>query len=184
MTCCSIGGEHYQPDALVFEYIKDSLLEYARPVIIPIPHRVGQKIKMELYFSARWLLISEVKFESEIVKSEMETEVPPPSTPQISTLAPATTSNTQLNTQLSTLSLTSARPLSTDPSGVMPKHKVKVLDEDEDDYDEDLEEDNRSVNDNGEDLGKSGKYASEKRSLVESHCGHDNSTKQHHSLQE
>ena len=59
-----MGEEFYQEEPVVFEYMKDSLIEYARRVIIPIPHRVGKKVKMELYFSARWILISEVKFES------------------------------------------------------------------------------------------------------------------------
>ena len=44
--------------------LKDSLVEYARPIVIPIPHKVGKYVKMDLYFEARWIMISEVKFKS------------------------------------------------------------------------------------------------------------------------
>ena len=39
-------------------------MEYIRPVIIPIPHRCGKFIRAELYFDAKWMMISEVLFES------------------------------------------------------------------------------------------------------------------------
>ncbi len=44
--------------------MRDTLMEYARPVMITIPHRVGKFIKLQLFFDARWLMISEVSFVS------------------------------------------------------------------------------------------------------------------------
>ena len=60
----SIGGEHFAREPVEYEYMRDPLLEFARYVIIPIPHRVGKYVKLRLHFDARWLMISEVKFES------------------------------------------------------------------------------------------------------------------------
>ena len=55
----------YFPDnAVVFEYMRDTLIEFARQVIIPIPHRIAKYVKIQLYFDDRWMMISEVRFES------------------------------------------------------------------------------------------------------------------------
>lgn len=54
----------YQEQPFVFDYMRDTLIEYARYSIIAIPHRVGRFVKVELHFDAKWLLISEVHFES------------------------------------------------------------------------------------------------------------------------
>ena len=60
----SVGGEYYQPEPLVFTFMRDELMEFARLVIIAVPHRLGRFVKLRLYFDARWMMISEVKFES------------------------------------------------------------------------------------------------------------------------
>ena len=60
----SVGGLHYNDPPLEFQYTRDSGTKTARFIIIPIEHRVGRYVKFELFFDARWLLISEVHFES------------------------------------------------------------------------------------------------------------------------
>ena len=45
-------------------YMRDSLMEYARTVVIPLQHGIGRFIKLQLDFDVRWILISEVQFES------------------------------------------------------------------------------------------------------------------------
>ena len=55
---------YYQSGPVVYEYMRDGLIEFARNVIIPIPHRVGRTIRVDLHFDAKWLMISEVRFES------------------------------------------------------------------------------------------------------------------------
>ena len=60
----SIGGKYYTGEPIVFKYMRDILIEYARPVIIPLGHKVGKFMKMLLYFDAKWLMISEVVFDS------------------------------------------------------------------------------------------------------------------------
>ncbi len=60
----SNGGTYYSGEPVVMEYLKDSVIEFARTVVIPIPHRIGRFVKLELFFESRWIMISEVKFES------------------------------------------------------------------------------------------------------------------------
>jgi len=43
---------------------RDSTIEYARVVMIPLSHNVGQDVRLEIFFDAKWMLISEVQFES------------------------------------------------------------------------------------------------------------------------
>ena len=54
----------FQEKPVVFDYMRDMLMESSRYVIISIPHRVGKFIRAELYFDAKWLMLSEVVFES------------------------------------------------------------------------------------------------------------------------
>ena len=73
----SIGGEYFTSKPVVFKYMRDILIEYARPVIIPLAHHVGQYVKLELYFDARWMMISEVIFESTVAVGNFTAEKPP-----------------------------------------------------------------------------------------------------------
>ena len=60
----SVGGLYYTGEPIVFKYMRDILIEYARPVIIQLNHKIGQYVKVLLYFDAKWLMVSEVVFES------------------------------------------------------------------------------------------------------------------------
>ncbi len=60
----SIGGEYYQETPVIFDYMRDSLIEFARYVIIPMQYRVARYVKVNLYFDAPWMMISEVTFDS------------------------------------------------------------------------------------------------------------------------
>ena len=60
----SIGGKYFLNQPVVYNFMRDTLMEYSRPVIIPAQHRIGKFVKVELYFDARWILLSEIKFES------------------------------------------------------------------------------------------------------------------------
>ena len=60
----SLNGITYADRPIVYEYMRDTLIEFARNVIINIPHRIGKYIKVELYFDARWMMVSEVRFDS------------------------------------------------------------------------------------------------------------------------
>lgn len=58
----SIGGEHFSSDAVAFNYSRDTAVESARHVFVPIPHRVGRFVKLLLFFDTRWIMISEIRF--------------------------------------------------------------------------------------------------------------------------
>lgn len=59
----SIGGIHFGSDApVVFNYSRDTTVESARHVFVPIPHHVGRFLKLLLFFDTRWIMISEIRF--------------------------------------------------------------------------------------------------------------------------
>jgi len=62
----SVGsrGSGYQSRPVVYKHMRDTVMEYARTVVIPIPDRVARTLRVDLYFDAKWLMISEVRFES------------------------------------------------------------------------------------------------------------------------
>ena len=47
-----------------YGYLRDAVMEYARTVIIPLENRVGNEVRLRLYFDARWMMISEIQFVS------------------------------------------------------------------------------------------------------------------------
>lgn len=60
----SVSGIAYQENPVVYKYTRDTLIEFARNVIIPIRQKIGRFVKVELFFDAKWMMISEVRFES------------------------------------------------------------------------------------------------------------------------
>ena len=60
----SIGGKRYLSQPIEYDYMRDTLIEYARLVTMPLKHRVGRYVKIQLFFDSRWLMISEVTFDS------------------------------------------------------------------------------------------------------------------------
>jgi discoidin domain receptor family protein 2 len=62
----SVGGKYFRAnDAVTFDYMRDTLIEYARQVIIPVaPPRLARYVQLKLFFDDRWMMISEVRFES------------------------------------------------------------------------------------------------------------------------
>ena len=57
----SMDGENFR-DVVTLPVLRDSLMEYARPIVVPIPHRIAKYVKLDLYYEARWMMISEVSF--------------------------------------------------------------------------------------------------------------------------
>lgn len=48
----------------MFNYMPDTVVEMARDVQIKLHHHIGKYIKIQLSMLSRWLLISEVSFDS------------------------------------------------------------------------------------------------------------------------
>lgn len=60
----SVGGRHYVGDPITFTYMEDRIFENSRNVTVKLHHRIGRFVKLQLRFASRWIMISEVTFES------------------------------------------------------------------------------------------------------------------------
>ena len=70
----SIGGETYPGEPVEHNPMEDSIFEEPRNVSVKLHRRVGKFLKVKLYFSAKWIMISEVSFESSIARGNYEAE--------------------------------------------------------------------------------------------------------------
>ena len=70
----SIGGEIYPGEAVEHTPMEDSIFEEPRNVSVKLHRRVGKFVKIQLYFSAKWIMISEVSFESSIARGNYDAE--------------------------------------------------------------------------------------------------------------
>lgn len=60
----SIGGKYYLPHTTKINYERDDTIEDARFVPLRMQNKIGRYVKIDLYFQARWIMISEVSFNS------------------------------------------------------------------------------------------------------------------------
>lgn len=74
----SIGGRHFQGEPIRYIYEEDNIFENSRNVTIKLHHRIGRWVRIELRFSARWILISEVVFDSDVAQGNYTPENPKP----------------------------------------------------------------------------------------------------------
>ena len=58
------GGGGAGTPTIVYDVARDSLAESARYVVVSLRNRIGRFVAVELFFDARWMMISEVRFES------------------------------------------------------------------------------------------------------------------------
>ncbi|KYM94354.1 Discoidin domain-containing receptor 2, partial [Cyphomyrmex costatus] len=61
----SIGGKYYTGEPITYTYMEDKIFETSRNVTIKLHHRVGKFVKLRLHFSDRWIMVSEVTFDSD-----------------------------------------------------------------------------------------------------------------------
>ena len=61
----SVGGEYYHTQPVQeYQYSTDRIFESARNVSIPLNNQVGKFVKVQLFFALKWMLVSEVSFDS------------------------------------------------------------------------------------------------------------------------
>ncbi|XP_031767300.1 discoidin domain-containing receptor 2-like isoform X3 [Galleria mellonella] len=70
----SIGGRHFQNEPIRYTYVQDNIFENSRNVSIKLHHRIGKWVRIELHFSARWILISEIVFDSDVAQGNYTPE--------------------------------------------------------------------------------------------------------------
>ncbi|XP_063224924.1 discoidin domain-containing receptor 2-like [Bacillus rossius redtenbacheri] len=71
----SVGGEHFNGRPLTYAYMPDTALENARNVSVQLHHSLGRFVRIQLYFAAKWIMISEVLFESVPAEGNFTAEV-------------------------------------------------------------------------------------------------------------
>lgn len=74
----SVGGKRFnRGEPISFEYVEDKIFESARNVTIKLHHRIGKFVKIQLHFAARWMLISEINFDSIVAHGNFTPEPEP-----------------------------------------------------------------------------------------------------------
>ncbi|XP_050425445.1 discoidin domain-containing receptor 2 [Adelges cooleyi] len=63
----SVGGEHFFPEPVSYTYPADTIMPEARNVTVKLHHRTGRFLKLQLFFANKWMLISEISFESVVL---------------------------------------------------------------------------------------------------------------------
>ncbi|CAH1133084.1 unnamed protein product [Ceutorhynchus assimilis] len=70
----SVGGKRYKGEPITYDSFEDRIIESPRNVSVKLHHRVGRFVKLQLYFASRWILISEITFESSPVSGNFTEE--------------------------------------------------------------------------------------------------------------
>ncbi|XP_015429425.1 PREDICTED: discoidin domain-containing receptor 2-like [Dufourea novaeangliae] len=73
----SIGGKYYTGEPITYTYMEDKIFESSRNITIKLHHRVGKYLKLRLHFSDRWIMISEVTFDSDVAHGNFTPEEAP-----------------------------------------------------------------------------------------------------------
>ncbi|CAH0392130.1 unnamed protein product [Bemisia tabaci] len=72
----SVGGKYFTGDPITYTYMEDRIFEHSRNITIKLHHRIGRAVKIQLFFAARWIMISEVNFDSAPANGNFSEEVP------------------------------------------------------------------------------------------------------------
>ncbi|KAG8041599.1 hypothetical protein G9C98_002892 [Cotesia typhae] len=70
----SIGGTYFSGEPIVYTYMEDKIFETSRNITIKLHHRVGKFIILRLHFSSKWIMLSEVIFDSDIAHGNFTLE--------------------------------------------------------------------------------------------------------------
>ena len=70
----SVGGKVYGEDSVDHAPLPDQIFEEPKNVSVNLNRRVGRFLRVELYFASKWLLISEVSFDSSVARGNYTVE--------------------------------------------------------------------------------------------------------------
>ena len=69
----SLTGERTSyANAIMSEQNRDEIFEIARPILIQLNNHIAKYVRLDLYFDSKWLLISEITFDSQIYNGKYE----------------------------------------------------------------------------------------------------------------
>ena len=71
----SIGGDIFSDDSVSYSPMTDEIFEEPRNITAKLHRRVGRFVKIQLYFGSKWLLVSEVAFDSSAARGNYSLEV-------------------------------------------------------------------------------------------------------------
>ncbi|XP_039286233.1 discoidin domain-containing receptor 2-like [Nilaparvata lugens] len=74
----SIGGKYYNGRTVSYNYMPDLSLENARNITINLHHHIAKFVRLQLFFASRWIMLSEVTFNSEPVPQNYSLELETP----------------------------------------------------------------------------------------------------------
>ncbi|XP_071531085.1 discoidin domain-containing receptor 2-like isoform X2 [Panulirus ornatus] len=77
----SVGGRYFSAHPVDYNYMEDEVSEYARNVTIKLHQRVGKYVKIQLFYEARWIIISEIFFVSTPARGNFTVETGVDDTP-------------------------------------------------------------------------------------------------------
>ncbi|XP_045197424.2 discoidin domain-containing receptor 2-like isoform X2 [Mercenaria mercenaria] len=60
----SVGGKYFFGEPVRYEFEQDKVINYNHEVKIDLKHNTGKFVKLKLFFDSKWIMISEVEFES------------------------------------------------------------------------------------------------------------------------
>lgn len=70
----SVGGKIYKGEPITYDYMEDCIFETPHNISIKLHHRVGRFVKLQLHFANRWMLLSEITFDSTVVTGNFTEE--------------------------------------------------------------------------------------------------------------
>ncbi|KAK0181074.1 hypothetical protein PV327_003391 [Microctonus hyperodae] len=70
----SVGGKYFSGEPIVYTYMEDKIFETSRNITIKLHHRVGKFIILRLHFSSKWIMLSEIIFDSDVAHGNFTSE--------------------------------------------------------------------------------------------------------------
>ena len=59
-------------NSVIYQHPRDEMFEIARPILIELNNHLADTVRLDLYFDSKWMLISEITFDSQVFNERME----------------------------------------------------------------------------------------------------------------
>ncbi|CAF3991272.1 unnamed protein product [Rotaria sp. Silwood2] len=67
-----VDDEKHYSNIIIYQHNRDDIFEIARPILIELNNHIAKFVRLDLYFDSKWLLISEITFDSQIYNEKIE----------------------------------------------------------------------------------------------------------------
>ena len=71
VTFSLTGERNSYTNAIISEQNRDEIFEISRPILIQLNNLIAKYVRLDLYFDSKWLLISEITFDSQIYNEQI-----------------------------------------------------------------------------------------------------------------